>query len=87
MAVSTQTLCYLNPVKDSKELARLQRELEWLLNKIETVKTTKLPYKPGAVREIRDLEYRAKRNELDLTFGGPEWLKYEKYAMWDLLRR
>lgn len=80
-----QTSSYLNPVKDAKELARLQYELDWILNKIQSVKNNKLPRKPGAVREIRDLEYQAKRNELELTFGGPEWKKYEKYAIWDML--
>lgn len=87
MAVSTQRSCYLNPVKDIKELTRLQRELEWLQNKINSVRATKLPYKPGAIREVRDLEYQAKRAELELTFGGTEWAKYEKYAMWDMLTR
>jgi hypothetical protein len=87
MAVSTQKSCYLNPLKDTKELARLTSEREWILNKIESVKTKKLPYKPSASREIRDLEYQAKRNELELTFGGHEWKNYEKYAMWDLLTR
>jgi hypothetical protein len=76
---------YLNPLKDEKELARLAHELDWIQNKIKRVREIKLPKKPSAVRELRDLEYQAKRNELELTFGGPEWVKYEKYGMWDLL--
>ena len=80
-----RTSFYLRPCSDKRELERLARELDWLVNKISSVKANKLPRKPGAVREIRDLEYQARRNELTLTFHGPEWAKYEKYGVWELL--
>ena len=46
----------------------------------------KLTKRPSAIKEIRDLEYQIRRNELDLAFNGPEWSKYEKYGVWDMLR-
>lgn len=76
---------YLNPLKEDKILTRLAEERVWILNKIDQVKKNKLPRRPSAIREIQDLEYQAKRNELELTFCGPEWKKYEKYAIWDFL--
>jgi hypothetical protein len=81
-----RTSSYLNPVKDAKVLDRLEYEVNWLKNKIDRVRETKLPHKPSAARELRDLEYQARHRELEHTFGGPEWTKYEKYAMWDLLK-
>jgi hypothetical protein len=85
MAVSVQKSSYLNPLKDPAVLVRLQSEINWLEDKIKRVTEMKLPRKPSAVHEIRDLSYQLKQRELEHTFGGSEWLKYEKYAMWDLL--
>mgnify|MGYP000328920371 FL=1 len=77
---------YLRPVNDRPEfLKRLESERAWLLNKVEQVKRTKLPSRPSAAKEIRDLEYQIRRNELDLAFNGPEWAKYEKYGIWESL--
>jgi hypothetical protein len=45
----------------------------------------KLPHKPSAIHELRDLRYQLKHRELEHTFGGSEWLKYEKYGVWDTL--
>jgi hypothetical protein len=67
-------------------IGRLQREQEWIRNKIGQVRSEKLPYRPGAISEIRDLEYQLRRSELELAFKGPEWAKYEKYGIWDMLR-
>lgn len=66
-------------------IGRLESERAWLLNKVEQVKRTKLPSRPSAAKEIRDLEYQIRRNELDLAFNGPEWAKYEKYGIWESL--
>jgi hypothetical protein len=77
---------YLEPPKiNPTYIGRLEGERTWLLNKIEQVKLTKLPRRPGAISEIRALEYQVRRNELELTFCGPEWAKYEKYGIWDTL--
>jgi hypothetical protein len=87
MAASTQKSCYLNPVKEPAVLNRLQYEISWLEFKIEQVRMTKLIRRPSAVHELRELRYQLRHRELEHTFGGSEWLKYEKYAVWDLLTR
>lgn len=77
---------YLEPPNTKPEyISRLQREQEWIRNKIGQVRAKKLPYKPGAIAEIRDLEYQLRRSELELAYKGPEWANYEKYGIWDLL--
>ena len=81
-----KTLSYSVPPKVHPiYVGRLESEREWLLKRIEEVKRTKLPKRPGAIAEIRDLEYQVRRNELELAFCGPEWAKYEKYAVWEAL--
>jgi hypothetical protein len=82
-----KTLFYSKPPNTNAQfITRLESERTWLLNKVNEVKQHKLSKRPRAVREIRDLEYQIRRNELDLAFNGPEWAKYEKYAMWELLK-
>ena len=81
-----RTLYYSRPHNDNPTyLKRLESEHTWLLNKIEEVTRSKLPHRARATREIRDLTYQLRRNELELAFNGPEWVKYEKYAMWEAL--
>lgn len=81
-----KTLFYSRPPNTNQQfIARLESERVWLLNKVESVKQHKLHKRPSAAKEIRDLEYQIRRNELDLAFNGPEWAKYEKYAMWEAL--
>lgn len=78
---------YLKQPNTNKQFSdRLEHERVWLLNKIQEVKMRKLTKRPSAIKEIRDLEYQIRRNELDLAFNGPEWSKYEKYGVWDMLR-
>jgi hypothetical protein len=57
----------------------------WIEDKIKEVQERKLPFRPSAAKEIRDLTYQLKQRELEHTFGGSEWLKYEKYGVWDTL--
>lgn len=81
-----KTLFYSRPPNTNETfIKRLESERVWLLNKIEDIKRNKLVRRPSAAREIRDLEYQLRRNELDLAFNGPEWTKYEKYAVWEAL--
>lgn len=79
------TSYYLRSVHDHVRLRSIAQEQEWLKAKIEGVRTRKLPKKPGAHKEIRDLAYQLRQRELEETFCGPEWHKYEKYAIWDML--
>lgn len=86
MVVSVMTLFYSRqPNTNQTFITRLENERVWLLNKVEQVKRDKLVKRPSAAKEIRDLEYQIRRNELDLAFNGPEWAKYEKYAVWEAL--
>jgi hypothetical protein len=83
-----KTLSYLEqPNTDPKFIGRIESECAWMRNKIEQIKTTKLRKRPGSIREIRDLEYQLRHRELELTFRGPEWAKYEKYGIWPALSR
>ena len=79
------TSYYLRLGHDPRRLASLEHEQEWLKNKIKQVQTTKLPTRPSATKEINSLKYQLRHRELEHTFCGPEWVKYEKYAIWDLL--
>lgn len=79
-----RTSFYLEP-PNLKVVDRVISERAWLLNKINQVKATKLVRKPSAINEIRDLEYRVRRGELEEAYLGSEWTKYEKYAIWELL--
>ncbi len=76
---------YLRSEHDPKRLNSLEYEQEWLKNKIKHVQNTKLPVRPSAVKEITNLKYQLRHRELEQTFCGPEWKKYEKYAIWDML--
>lgn len=77
---------YLRPHNSEQRfISRLENERIWLLNKVARVRADKLPKRPSAAKEIRDLEYQIRRNELELAFNGPEWVKYEKYGVWDTL--
>ena len=79
---------YLKPPNvDPKFLGRIEGERNWILNRIESLRSSKLPRKPRAHREIRDLEYQLRHRELELAFCGPEWSKYEKYGLWDILKQ
>lgn len=81
-----RTSFYLEqPNTNPTYIGRLERECAWILNKIEEIKRTKLPKRPGAIAEIRDLKYQYRHRELELAFKGPEWAKYEKYAIWEML--
>lgn len=75
------------PNLDPAFISRIERECEWLTNKIIQVRTTKLPNRPRAIAEICDLERQRRHRELELAFCGPEWSKYEKYGIWETLSR
>jgi len=88
MVGSVKTLSYLEPPNTKPEFtSRLERECEWIANKINQITLTKLPKRPGAVAEIRDLERQLRHRELELAYKGPEWAKYEKYGIWESLSR
>jgi len=88
MAVSTKTLFYLEPPNVQPQFVdRLIREIAWIENRIKLLADTKLPRKPRAIREITQLKYDLRHRELELTFKGPEWAKYEKYGIWEALTR
>jgi len=74
-----------SPNTDPKFLDRVDKECEWIENKIRQVERTKLPKRPGAMAEIRDLQRQLRHRELELAFTGPEWAKYEKYGIWESL--
>jgi hypothetical protein len=79
---------YLEPPNTNQLfLSRLHSEIEWTQNRIQLLTSTKLHRKPSAVKEIRTLEYQLRHRELELTFKGPEWAKYEKYGIWESLTR
>jgi hypothetical protein len=83
-----RTSFYLEPPNCKPEyVERLKHECAWLRGKIDHVKHTKLPKRPSASAEIRDLEYQYRHRELELAFKGPEWAKYEKYGIWESLMR
>jgi hypothetical protein len=80
------TLFYSRPPNLAPEFSeRLKSECAWIRNKIEHIRANKLPKRPSAYVEIRDLERQYRQRELELAFKGPEWAKYEKYAMWEAL--
>jgi hypothetical protein len=54
-------------------------------NKIAELTANKLRKKPGAIKEIQDLQRQIRHRELELAFKGPEWTKYEKYGLWEML--
>lgn len=74
-----------SPNTDPKYLTRIDQECAWIENKIKQVERTKLPKRPSAMAEIRDLQRQLRQRELELTFTGPEWSKYEKYGIWESL--
>ena len=83
-----KTLSYLEqPNLNPQFSERLKTECAWLRSKIEHVRSTKLPKRPGAIAEIQDLERQYRQRELELAFKGPEWAKYEKYGIWAALSR
>jgi len=86
MVVSMKTPYYLKqPNTDPKYSSRIIRECEWIANKISQITCTKLPKRPSAIAEIQDLQRQLRHRELELAFCGPEWAKYEKYGIWELL--
>lgn len=81
-----RTSFYLEPPNLNPEFSeRLKTECAWLCRKIEQVRSNKLPKRPSAIVEIHDLERQCRQRELELAFKGPEWAKYEKYAVWEML--
>lgn len=81
-----QTSYYLRQPNNKPEYSeRLKTECAWIRNKIEYIRANKLPKRPGAIAEIRDLERQYRHRELELVFCGPEWAKYEKYGVWESL--
>lgn len=77
---------YLKPPNtDAKFSSRIDHECQWILNRIKQIELTKLPRRPGAIAEIRDLQRQLRHRELELAFTGPEWSKYEKYGVWESL--
>ncbi len=77
---------YLRPHNaDPKYVQRLENECTWIHNKIAEVTSTKLSKRPRAFKEIQDLQRQLRHRELELAFMGPEWLKYEKYGIWERL--
>jgi hypothetical protein len=77
---------YLEPPNLRPEYSeRLKTECAWLRNRIEYIRANKLSKRPGAIAEINDLERQYRHRELELAFKGPEWAKYEKYGIWDML--
>ena len=81
-------LSYLEPPNtEPKYIAGLESECTWIRNKIKAVTTDKLPFKPSAVAEIRDLKRQLRHRELELAYKGPEWANYEKYGIWETLTK
>lgn len=86
MVVSVKMSYYLEPPNlNPAFIARIESERQWMLDKIEHVKRTKLTRRPSAAAEIRDLSYQIRQRELELAFKGPEWANYEKYGIWESL--
>jgi hypothetical protein len=79
---------YLEPPNLRPEFSeRLKTECAWIRGKIEHIRANKLLKRPGAIKEIRDLERQYRQRELELAFKGPEWSNYEKYGIWESLTR
>lgn len=83
-----KTSFYLEPPNTKPEyIERLKHECAWLRGRIEHVRANKLPKRPRAASELRDLERQYRQRELELAFKGPEWANYEKYGIWEALVR